>query len=100
VIIDDNWEDPDAACAGAQDQVSGLGGAPMEAAAGAAAVVSGGASSDGSSVTADACDSWVNPPATEFDDGGCIAVEDDDFGGTCIVGDECCVIVNQIHCGI
>jgi hypothetical protein len=27
-------------------------------------------------------------------------VDDAEFAGTCIVGDECCVIVQASHCGI
>jgi hypothetical protein len=97
--------DPDEACVAAQAEASGTAGAPNESQAGAPNATTGGRpgapeGSDGVGGDApDACESYVDPPATYWDE-GCIGMEDEDRAGTCTIDGECCVIISFVSCGV
>jgi hypothetical protein len=87
--------EPDRACQGAQAEASGTAGAANES----AGAPSGTSGAGGAGGLPDACETFVDPPTTYFDE-GCIGSDDVDRAGSCIIDGECCVIVSHIYCGV
>ena len=98
------FSEPERACEAAQAEASGAAGAPNESQAGAANAAIGGApgaATGGTGGVPDACETFVDPPEAYFDDQGvCIAVQDTNLVGTCIIDGECCVILDPYYCGV